>query len=422
MPLPVQMPVALTTAGATAAAMEAAVATDPTVIPRLPPARTAAKRRGVAGWLGFLAMAALGGALGYFGAKYGMALLLPVPGPKVLKLLVLAWIVPAWLLVVGWHEFGHVVGGWAGGGRFLLWIVGPFKVQRTPAGIRVGLNRSLNLSGGLAACLPLDPEKMTPRRTAVMVLAGPLFSLVLAVAALTLAAWISARPGEVTVGQALVQHGAVVTAGLSGFIFLVTMFPATVGGFKSDGLRAFGLLRGDARSDQEAALLILTTATLGGRRPADYDPALVRRALALGDGSLFDLYAHLTVYAHAADRGDWAAAQGHLDRVLAGEAQLVPYVRDSVRCEYAWLLATRTGDAAAARAWLDSAGALDFSPATRLRAEAAVLLAEGRPAEAAVRARAGLHALEHKSLSPVKSPFEEEALAGLLRRAEPAGA
>lgn len=405
-----------------AAETEAAVATESPVTPRLPPAKHSAAKRSFGGWLFLLAMAAFGSALGYFGAKFGTQLLLPIPGPKLLKLLVLAWVVPAWLLVVGWHEFGHVVGGWAGGGRFLLWIVGPFKIQRSPAGVSVGLNRSLNLSGGLAACLPLDPAKMTPARTAVMILGGPIFSLVLAVAALWIAAWLAAAPGEITVTRALMQHGAIVTAGLSAFIFFVTMFPATIGGFKSDGKRAFELLRGDARSDQEAALLMLTTAGLAGRRPADYDPALVRRALALGDGSLFDLYAHLTVYACAADRGEWAAAQAHLDRVLAGEEHVVPYVRDTVRCEYAWLLATRSGDVATARAWLDAAGALEFAPATRLRAEAAVLLAEGRPAEAAAKARAGLHALTHKSLSPVISPFERDALEDLLRRAEAAAA
>jgi hypothetical protein len=92
-------------------------------------------------------------------------------------------------------------------------------------------------------------------------------------------------------------------------------------------------------------------------------------------------------------------------------------VRDVVRCEYAWLLATQTRDATTARAWLDSAGKLDFDPATRFRAEAAVLLAEGKAAEAAAQAREGLNALEHRTLSPVKSPFAVDALEALLRRA-----
>jgi hypothetical protein len=90
---------------------------------------------------------------------------------------------------------------------------------------------------------------------------------------------------------------------------------------------------------------------------------------------------------------------------------------DVVRCEYAWLLATQTCDVPTDRAWLESAGKLDFDPATRLRAGAAVLLAEGKTAEAAAKAQEGLQALEHRSLSHVKSPFALDALERLLQRA-----
>ncbi|AOS44158.1 hypothetical protein Verru16b_01219 [Lacunisphaera limnophila] len=364
------------------------------------------------------ALALVGAALGFFAARDGAGLLLPLPH-KLHKLIPLAALPLVWLVVVGFHELGHLVGGWLTGGRFLLWVVGPGMIRRTPAGLKVAWNRNVNLAGGMAACLPLEPGRMTPRRAAVMILGGPVFSLVLVVAALGLAAGLVSLPEPVPLGRALAQHLAMSTAGLSLLIFGVTAFPGTAGGFKTDGKRVIDLLRGDHRSDQEAALLTLSTAGLAGVRPADYDPVVVARTVALGDGSLFDLYGHLTVYYHAADRGDWAAAQGHLDRVLAGEEKLVPFMRDTVRSEYAWLLATVGGVEAAgwARAWLDTAGRLDFDPATRLRAEAAVLAAEGKAAEAAAKAREGLHALEHRSLSPVKNQFAAEALAAIRDRA-----
>jgi hypothetical protein len=370
---------------------------------------------------GFLGLALFGAVLGYLGARHGTGLMLPV-AQKIHKLGLVLALPFIWLLVVGWHEVGHLVGGWMTGGRFLLLVIGPVMVRRTPAGIRVMWNRNVNLSGGMAACLPLEPGRMTPRRAAVMILGGPVASMMLVVAALWLAAALAAAAGPAPSGLAILQHVTVATAGLSLVIFLVTAFPGTAGGFKTDGKRVIDLLRGDRRSDQEAAVLALTTAGLAGVRPADYDPALVARAVSLGDGSLFDLYGNLTAYAHAADRGDWPAAQGHLDRVLAGEAQLVPYVRDVVRCEYAWLLATTRAGPAAARAWLDSAGKIDFDPATRLRAEAAVLLAEGKLTEAATKAREGLHALKHKSMSPVESPFARDALAAVIARAGPGSA
>ncbi len=201
-------------------------------------------------------------------------------------------------------------------------------------------------------------------------------------------------------------------------IVLITTFPLEVGGFKSDGKRVFELLRGGARAEQQAALLVLTSANLAGIRPAEYHPAVVAKAVSLKDGSLYDLYGHLSVYYHAADRGEWRAAQVHLDHALAGANKIPPFVQDLLRCEYAWLLATQTADTVNARAWLESAGKLELDPATRLRAEAAVLLAEGKNTEAAAKAREGLRALKTRSLSPTENAFAVEALEVLIRRAE----
>lgn len=166
--------------------------------------------------------------------------------------------------------------------------------------------------------------------------------------------------------------------------------------------------------------MLLTTLGLAGMRPADYPPDLVARTLALRDGSLFDRYAHVSAYAYAADRGDWAAAQSHLDYALAGEAELMPHLRDVIRCEYAFLLAREPEAAPVARAWLESAGRLVFDPATRARAEAAVLLAEGQFPAAAAKAREGLELLERKSLSPTVNAFARDALQEIVRRGEAA--
>lgn len=397
--------------------MEAAVETDLTVTPRLPPpASSATKRAFGAGQLGALVIGALlGAAGGVLGSRLGASLLLPGL-PKWALLFHLLALPLVWLIVVAFHELGHLVGGWAGGGRFMLYVVGPFMWKRTPAGVRFSWNKNVNIGGGLAACLPLDPSQTTPHRTAVMIAGGPLFSLLLALLAL----WLAAGLAAIATTPALIfaQHFAVIVAGMSVLIFFATVIPASAGGFKSDGRRFYELLRGDERSAQECAMLALTTASLAGVRPADYEPRLVAQAIGLRDGSLFDLYAHLTVAHHFADVGQPGRAQALLDHVLAHELKLVPFARDTLRCDYAWLLARHTADTAGARAWLDSAGPLDIDPATRLRAEAAVLLAEGRRAEAATQARAALHAAEHRSLSPVRSAYMVDTCETILRAAE----
>ena len=402
-----------------AAGEEEAAVTDTTVIPRLPPERlpgAPAKKSFSLRQIGpLLAGGAFGAAAGYVGVKFGADFL--VPGlPKPYLLLHVVFLPLLWLVAVAFHELGHLVGGWVGGGRFLIYVVGPLMWKRVPSGVTFSWNTNVNTFGGLAACLPVDAARATPRSTALLIVGGPVFSLVLVVAA----AWLGAAlaPHAAGVPAILAQHLAMHLAAISALIFLVTVVPATGGGFKTDGLRFFQLVRGDARSEQENAVMTLTTLSLAGVRPADYDPRVVARALALRDGSLFDLYAHLTVAHHFIDLGQPGRAQALLDHALAGEARLAPFARDTARCDYAWLLAAHTPDVAAARAWLDSAGPIEIDPATRLRAEAAVLLAEGRRTEAAAKAREGLHALEHRSLSPVKNRFAEEQLEALLRRAE----
>jgi len=394
---------------------------DAGVVSRPPPAKPAALARSAKDWLGLIPLLAVGAAAGYVGVKFGGQLAASAGGgrgdPLWLSVAPL-WFLPlVWLLAVAAHELGHLIGGWAIGGRFLLFAVGPFKWQRTPAGVRFQWNFSFNTFGGLAACLPLQAERATPRRMAWMVAGGPLASLLLAVAALWLVAGL-AEPGASSALRTLLHRFTASVAGMSALLAVVTLFPSVVGGFKSDGLRLYGLLRGDRRSEQETALLALNAAMLGGVRPGQLDAALIGRALALRDRSIFDLNAHLAAYAHAADRGEFSRAQACLDYVLAAEAQLMPMIRDSARAEYAWLLAMQTGDAAAARAWFETVGKLDFEPATRLRAEAAVLLAEGRPNEAAALACAGRQALEQRSMSPTRSLFAEEALEEILRRAQ----
>ncbi len=403
----------------TPSAGPAASASPAPVVPRLPPPPPSPVSRGAVNLLGIGVSVALGAAAGFAGIRFGRQLAdLKVLGATELVVFLL-WLPLAWLIAVAWHEGGHLLAGRRVGGRFLLLVVGPFKWVRTPAGVRFGLNRSLNAAGGLAASMPTDDRDL-PRRLAVMVAGGPAASLVLALAMAGLAAWI---------GRAVwpLGHGmAVVLGGISALLFAVTVFPARMGGFKSDGLRFYSLLRGGPGAVQEAALLSLTVATLGGVRPADYDPEKLAAATTPDDGSLFAVYGQLNAFHHFADRRDFAAAQARLDRVIAGEAELPGFLREVARAEYAWLLGAAAvggaGEAAAmagaARAWFTSAGKVAYDVATRHRAEAAVLLAEGRRTEAAAAARAGLLATETSSMAPVRNAFATDALTDLLRRAE----
>jgi len=365
--------------------------------------------------------AAAGALLPRVSGHLGFHHLIPYSGSKLMKLWVIGFLPFAWLLCVAVHEFGHLVGGWSTGGRFLLWMAGPLKVQRTPSGIKVGFNRSLNLFGGLAACPPIDPTLVSAARFAVVVLAGPMASLVLAAGLLGFGRH-AETAGLLREGVwPLVQHALMMTGFFSLLICGCTLFPASVAGLRTDGLRAYVLLRGGPRAAQETAMLSFISLSLGGVRPRDYPQAFIQGATVLKDHSLFDRYAHLSAFGWAADRGDWEQAQACLDHFFEPGETVASYMDASARCDYAWLLATRTPWVATARAWLESAGKLEFDAGTRRRAEAAVLLAEGRAGEAADKAREGLAMMEANSLSPTRSLFMEESLRALLTRAEAVG-
>lgn len=361
-------------------------------------------------WVGSVLGGVVGALIGALIVPWFMGRPTGGPGSSVnigLPLILLASLPLAWLVAVGIHELGHLIGGWLIGGRFLLWVVGPIKVLRTPKGIQWGWNRSVNVAGGMGACLPHDCSRLTARQLIVMVLGGPIASLVLWGLLQGLLFVVEPVPGRIATAVAGVLT---VTAYLALLLSILTLAPFTAGGFKSDGRRAWDLSRSGPKTDQELAMMVLTMQMLSGTRPRDLDPALLDRSLKLNDGSLYDLYARLNAYHHAADRQDWEIARGHLETMAAAEDKLVPLLGSTVRCEYAWLVAILGSDPRLARTWLDSAGPMDFDPATRLRAESAVLLAEGSREAAHAKALEGLRALESRTMSPVKSPFAVEAL------------
>jgi hypothetical protein len=171
-------------------------------------------------------------AVGFFGVRLCAELMLPVPGAKLLKFASFIALPFLWFGVIGFHELGHLAGGWLVGGRFLLWGTGPLMIRRTPAGLRWSWNRSVNATGGMAACVPRDPRAMTPRRAVVMVLGGPLASLLLAGGGIMLAILLSGGPSPVPLARVFLQHAAVLATGLSLLVFVVAAFPAAVGGFR----------------------------------------------------------------------------------------------------------------------------------------------------------------------------------------------
>lgn len=383
-----------------------------------PPSRP--PKKGISLWRK-LAFAILGAVIGY-GSMQTLHFLLPKvqwnPGARMALVLVGILSIPtAWWVAVGFHEAGHLLGAWLRGGRFLLYQVGPLRLQRTPAGLALRRNRGINVMGGLAASILPDRGDL-PARFRTLLAGGPLASLALAVTAFAFLHQTSNPEVRVPWWDASLRIFVVLTGLYSAIAFVITALPFEQGGFRTDGRRFLILLKSGPEARQEAAMLSLGLAANIGIRPRDYPPNAVADALQLGDGSMSDLYARWFAYFAAADRKEWDKAREFLDQMMTGEAKLARFVADMVRAEYAWLLAEWGGDASIARAWLESAGPVEMDPASRLRAEAAVLLAEGNKPLAADRAKAALIALEKASISAVRNEWAIENLQSLIARAE----
>ncbi|HEU4455732.1 MAG TPA: hypothetical protein VFR81_21895 [Longimicrobium sp.] len=327
----------------------------------------------------------------------------PGGGASVLAVLVgVAW------LAVAAHEAGHLLGGRWMGFRFHLFVVGPVRLSRVGGRVRPGLNRSMALGGGVALSVPPDARELRTRFAAVAA-GGPAASLACAAAAAAAYALVGDWP--------LARLCLGVFAVLSAALGAVTLVPNAAGGLPSDGARLLRLARPGAVGERDAAVMALGAVSAAGLRPRDWDPGVVRTALSVADGGFDEALARLLAYRHALDSGRPAEAGEHLRRALVlAPATPAPF-RPVLQLEAAFFEAAHRGDPGAARRRLDGAAASPMAePALRLRAEAAVLAAEGegaRAADLASRARAALAA----SLDRGGAACDEAALDIIARQA-----
>lgn len=349
-----------------------------------------------------LVMAIAGGVFGYLLATAGASFL---PGSLSLKALT-AWDLLALpvitVFVLAFHEAGHLAGGMSRGMRFLMFIAGPFGWVRGKDGVRFRWFFNLGTLGGVAAAMPVPGLPLKPQLTRLVV-GGPLASLVLAAAGFAVFWFVPGRVGAY----------ALVTAGLSLAIFVVTAVPMRSGGFMSDGMQLRQLRRQPAMVERRARLLALMGQGLAGLRPRDYDRESLTHAQAItGDEALYDVGVWLYSYFNSLDAGDVAAAEGFLARVEPLFDDYPDGFRQAIAIELALFEALHRRRLDQAHAWLARArgGVVDVS--RRRLAEAAVAAREGRRDDAL----AALKAAEAKlgsSMDAGSTHLSADQVAGL---------
>jgi len=330
-------------------------------------------------WKGLLLAALSAAAIFLFGRLAGRRLKgNRPPGIDPVWLLALLPIVFAVLL---WHELGHIIGGWLAGFRMHLLAAGPLRIDRHPSGYKVSFNKSISLWGGIASSSP-PPDQLQnlPRRMLLMVAGGP-------VASLTAALLLTPIPFLATDPVLRILAGA--AALLNGAIGLITAIPQSFGGFHSDGLRVWQLLRGGPTAARLGAVTALG-ALAQEVRPRNWPRDLVDDATANIDNSYDGITAAWLAHLWHLDRDEIAPATGWLEETLSRIDHWPPAARPLIYSTAAYFFAVYTDDTTRAQACLAKCETSGFLPPEGLlMSQAAVAQATGNHTKARELIRAG---------------------------------
>ena len=315
--------------------------------------------------------------------------------PLVLSLLAVTFV------VVAVHELGHLAGALSAGFRFQLLTVGPFTLYRDGERIRFRWNTDWMQMGGLAAALP-GPGADVRRGAMRMIVGGPLTSYLLALAGGVL---------FTTAGEGALRMAGMMFGLQSLAIGVMTSIPGAMGGYLSDGARYLQLRRGGMEAERWLAIAVFAAQNQAGERPRQW--RLEQATEDWVDGTPDGVMMAGALYCWELDRGNTAEAGEWLDRGMAHLDAAPAYLRPAMMVEAAWFEAAQRGRAAEARGWHDRMEASPLMPRwSLLRAEAAVLAAEGRTEEAAAKRAEALVLLDAAPPSGAV-PYERDLLNGV---------
>jgi hypothetical protein len=305
------------------------------------------------------------------------------------------------------HECGHLLAGLAGKFRIHLFKVGPLVITKEGRTIRWRFQRLPHLAYACVSAVPTAGPGLR-RRMALFAAGGPLMTLLAAVLCLSMGSIFlrlassaiaqadqDPSPEEFSLWLSRMEWGCWLRiAGLLNLYSLIAnLIPSRLAGRPNDGALLLALLTGGRAVERDMLVFGLQADLMSGIRCRDWEPALVAEMLGRRDGSSGDVAANLFGYYHALDRGEVEHAGKLLDLALAGIAEHPPRSRQGFSLEGAFFEAIHRRNPGPARAWFDLAKAVPPKDPVFLRAKAAVLLAEGRPEEAAESAEECLAAL-----------------------------
>ncbi len=286
--------------------------------------------------IGIVISLLLSGVIGFFAARLEVNSASHLSTTVVLSLAVL--FIPAFFLVIAFHEGGHALAGVLVKFDFRMYVVGPFMWDKEQSGWKFKWNKNVNTSGGLVICLPTGTENLS-KRFSWYAVGGPLASLVISALAYGVYNFLFSFH-TVTVIQ-VISYFFVMISFLSLIIFIATIVPMHMGGISSDGARVLRLLRGGDTARFELLIVKIVANTTGGIRPKYIDKAELEEAMMLAKklNASFGVYIHSFLYQAAFDNNEIDQAEKHLLDYI-NEADRIPDgIRSAVWLEAAFFYA-----------------------------------------------------------------------------------
>lgn len=279
---------------------------------------------------GILAGMALGGALGYFGARYVDEAGL---GPAGL-LAMLAGVLVGWLATVPIHEAGHWALGALGGYRLVSYAVGPLIFSRTNGRVRLQVQPLGRGVGGM--CMMLPPRSTGAWARQLYYAGGILANLLAGALGLALAA---ALPGAA--GPFFAAAGT-----MNLLMAAINFTPLRILDASSDGRLLWGLWTGAPFARRQVLLEDASARLAAGETFAAVLADTALPPLPGGQRDACDWQMDLFRYFAALEAGDNAAARAvlegilpYIDRMLAIKAVSIRYEA----CYQALLIGDRPG-------------------------------------------------------------------------------
>lgn len=288
--------------------------------------------------LSFIIFIVLSAGFGYMLGKLGAQANISVSKTTLIAILFL--IIPAFFVVIAFHEAGHAFAGTKVNFDFRMYVVGPFLWTKEQNQWIFNWNKNVNTAGGLVVCLPTDNYNLN-KRFAIYAAGGPLASLGLTLIAFLLFLTFNDLNPDKHIALEITASLFLLIAVFSLLIFIVTVVPFHTGGFSSDGARILRILKGGEAAKFEMLMLKIIANTTSGVRPKNIEINEQKEALSIAKKLNLPqgVYLHGLLHQTEFDLGNLEAAETHLKNYLDEMDEIPAGIRNAVLIDAAFFYA-----------------------------------------------------------------------------------